>query len=153
MESSSTLNKVVSWSSHHRGPNHHLCSIRRLRVVHEGPDPEWSLIEWSKIITCHKFHSEGVVISLSFNTELIVGPLDAEIVYFRTPTANLILLVEICEFSAAMLLDLLSRTKLDLHFSGRLRVVTCVESVKQIIMILGNSHSVHHARSIRLITI
>lgn len=108
VESSSALNKVVSWGLHHRGSDHHLSSISRLSVVHEGPDPEGSLIERAKIITCHKFDSEGVIICFSFDTELIIGPLNAEIVDFRTSVANLIFFVEICEFSAAMLLNLLS---------------------------------------------
>ena len=108
MESSSALNKVVSWGSHHRGSDHHLSSICRLSVVHEGPDPEGSLIERAKIISCHKFDSEGVIICFSFDTELIVGPLNAEIVDFRTSVANLIFFVEICESSATMLLNLLS---------------------------------------------
>jgi len=108
MESGSTLNKIVSWGSHHRGSDHHLSSICRLSVVHEGPDPKGSLVERAKIITGHKFDSEGVIICFSFDTELIVGPLNAEVVDFRTSIANLVFFVEICESSAAMLLNLLS---------------------------------------------
>ena len=138
METGSAANEVVIRCSHHWSLNGHSLLVIAHFVVHEGPDPQGSLIVGAKIVTSHVLLAKLVVVSLGSFAESLIGPLDGRVVALSAPVANLVILVEISKLNSAMELNLLARAELSLDLRGGDGVVSSVELVEEVILILGH---------------
>ena len=138
MESSSAADEVVSGRAHHGGGHSDGLLVFADGVIHEGPDPQGSLIVGAKIVTSHVLLAKLVVVSLGSFAESLIGPLDGRVVDLSAPVANLVILVEISKLNSTVELNLLARAELSLDLRGGDGVVSSVELVEEVILILGH---------------
>lgn len=145
MESTSWFDKVTSRCAHHRRAYYHLCTVIRFGVVHESPNPEWTLVVWTHIITSHKFDTKLIIVSLSIVTEMFVSPLNWGIVNVSASVTLLIHGMEVGIFITSSLLNLLSAWLLALHFTSCLWFRPSIKLIVILIMILSDSNHLNSA--------
>jgi len=118
VEAGGALNEVVIRGSHHRRLDSHGLLVIARGVLHEGPDPQRSLVVWAQIVPSHVLLAELVVVGLGCLAQSLVSPSDGGVVDLSASATNLIILVEVGELGTAMELDFLSRAELCLDLRG-----------------------------------
>ena len=139
MEASGAANEIVIGSSHHGCLHSHGLLVVAGGVLHEGPDPQRTLVVGAHIVASHKLLTELIIVGLGGGAESLISPLDGLIIDLSASVANLVILMEVSELNTTMELHLLARAELGLDLRGGDGVVASVQLVEPVVLVLRHS--------------
>lgn len=138
MESSSSADGVVSGSSHHGSLDHGFCLIFVVGVGEVAPDPEWTSIVGTLIVSNDELLAYRLVSFQSLGACVIHSPLQGLLVDVATSVTLLVEGMEVGIGISGGLLYRLSRHQLGLHLVGADRELARVELIEAVVEVLGD---------------
>lgn len=145
VEASGGLNTVVDWSSHHGGLSGLLSLVAVLSVVHVSPDPQWSFVVWSLVVTKDELLSLLLVSGQRFLSSVLNSPVNGLLVDLLASLSDLIGFVEVSVGVSSLDLHVLSTQELGSHLSGGNWVEPTVEGIEGVVQVLSDSDGLEGA--------
>ena len=145
VEASSSSDRIISGSSHHRRVDNGSLLVLGVSVVKVVPDPEWTSVVRAEVVSNDQLLTLLVVSVLNLLRSVVKSPLQSLLVDVGAPVSDLISLVEVSLLVTSCLLDRLAGHQLGLDLSGGNWIQAGVEVRESLVEGLRNSDGVELA--------